>query len=426
MYEVKESQREKVILVTVSLHADKLKGWDAEASGLELRELALSSGVNVIDEVLCRRDEFTPNYLIGKGKAEEIHDLIHAHDEDVGAVLFSKNLSSTQQNNLEDILGVKTIDRTQLILDVFAMRAHSNEGKLQVELAQLEYLIPRLSGKGIMLSRLGGGIGTRGPGEQKLEVDRRRIRKRVLKVKKELEGVSLRRSRLRRNRAEHSVATIALIGYTNAGKSTLLNTLTESNVSVSKKLFNTLDPTSRRYSLPNNQKVLFVDTVGFIHNLPHNLIEAFKATLEELQEAELLLHVLDVSDPKASEHLDAVYEVLKELKAESKPVVTVLNKIDLVDNDHLITRFRNNVTESIALSALNGEGLDRLVDAVTEKLSSLIETVELFMPHSSMSLVSSIYKEGNVIEREDTPEGIRLKAAVPARLKFKIQPFLTS
>lgn len=420
MYEVREAAREKAISVTVASHSDKLRGWDAEDVAAELKELALSSGVEVIDEVLARRDELTPNYLIGKGKAEEIHQLIHAHNEDIDAVLFSKDLSSTQQRNLEDILGIKTIDRTQLILDVFAQRAHSNEGKLQVELAQLEYLLPRLAGKGILLSRLGGGIGTRGPGEQKLEVDRRRIRKRINKVKKDLEGVRLRRGQLRKKRTEHSIAAIAVIGYTNAGKSTLLNNLTHSDIMVSNRLFSTLDPTSRRYILPNNQKVLFVDTVGFIHNLPHNLIEAFKATLEEVQEADLLLHILDISNPKANEQLDAVYGVLKELGAETKLLVTALNKIDLIDNKHIIERFRKNIPDSVVISALKATGFKGLINLLSKRLTSLIKTVDLFIPHSRMALLSTIYEEGEVLERKDTPQGIHIKAAIPAQLKFKI------
>lgn len=421
IYEVRESLKEKAISVTIASRQDKLKGWDAEDAAAELKELALSSGVNVIDEVLCRGDEPTPNYLIGKGKAEEIHQLIHTYDEDIDVVIFGKDLSSTQQRNLEDILGIKTIDRTQLILDVFAQRAHSNEGKLQVELAQLEYLLPRLTGKGILLSRLGGGIGTRGPGEQKLEIDRRRLRKRIGRIKKDLEGVRLRRNQLRKNRIEHSIATVAVIGYTNAGKSTLLNSLTHSNVMVSNKLFSTLDPTSRRYILPDNQKVLFVDTVGFIHNLPHNLIEAFKASLEEVQEADLLLHVLDISSQKANEQHDAVYEVLKELGAETKPLVTALNKIDLIDNKYIIERFRKNIADSAAISALKTTGFEGLINLISKRLTPLIETVDLFIPHNRMALLSTIYEEGKVIERKDTPQGIHIKAIIPTRLRLRLK-----
>ena len=420
MYEVKEHSKEKAILVTVALHKDKLKGWDAEDSAKELRELALSSGVNVMDEVLCRRDEFTPNYLIGKGKAQEIQGLVHANGKNIDAVIFSENLSSTQQRNLEEILGIKTIDRTQLILDVFAKRAHTNEGKLQVELAQLEYLLPRLSGLGVKLSRLGGGIGTRGPGEKMLETDRRGVRRRIKYVKADLSSLSQRRGKLRKKRLEHSVATVALVGYTNAGKSTFLNSLTKSQVLTDNKLFSTLDPTSRRHTLANNQKVLFVDTVGFIHNLPHNLVEAFKATLEEVQEADLLLHVLDISSPKANEHFDAVYEVLKELKAYEKPTVTALNKVDIIENSYVIDRFRNNIPDSVAISALKETGFTGLLELISRRLPVLAETIETFIPHSKMALLSAIYEEGRVLEREDTPKGIRIKAIIPTRLKPKL------
>ena len=421
MYEVKEHLKEKVILVTIARYKDEQKGWDAEDTRDELYALALSSGVQVIDGIICNRDEFTPNLLVGKGKAEEIHDLIHAHDENVDAVLFSENLSSTQQRNLEDVLGVKTIDRTQLILDVFAKRARTNEGKLQVEYAQLEYLLPRLVGKGIMLSRLGGGIGTIGPGEQKLEVDRRRIKARITKLKKDIEEVRHRRARLRKNRLEHSVATVAVIGYTNAGKSTLLNNLTDSHILADNKLFATLDPTARRFILPNKQKILLVDTVGFIHNLPHNLVEAFKATLEEVREADLLLHVMDISSPKADEQREAVNEVLKELDADKKPMITALNKIDILDNKYMIRRFQNEIPDSVAVSALNSTGFKMLIDAIAAELTSLVETVDVLISHNKMALLNEIYKEGKVLERRDTAKGIHIKAIIPLRLKFKFK-----
>jgi GTP-binding protein HflX len=420
MYEIRQQEKEKAILVTVALREDKLKGWDAEDSAKELKELALSSSLSIVDEIVCKRDELMPNYLIGKGKAEEIHQVIHENDRKPNVVVFSENLSSTQLRNLEQILGVKTIDRTQLILDVFAKRAHTNEGKLQVELAQLEYLLPRLSGLGVKLSRLGGGIGTRGPGEKMLETDRRGIRRRIKYVKADLESLSQRRGKLRINRHEHSIATIALVGYTNAGKSTFLNSLTGSDVLSDNKLFSTLDPTSRKYILPNNQKVLFVDTVGFIHNLPHNLIEAFKATLEEVKEADLLLHILDISSQKAKEQFDSVYEVLKELGVERKPVVTALNKIDKIDNKHIIERFRNKIDDSIAISALNSIGFEALIQLLGSRLPVLTETIELFIPHTKMAMLSSIYKEGKVLERKDTSKGIFIKASVPSGMKQKL------
>lgn len=417
MYEVKESTKEKIILVTIIIRNKDFNNWQPEDIAAEFKELALSMNVLVVNEVLVKIDEINPACFIGKGKAEEIHQLIHSHNEDVDSVFFSESLSSTHQRNLEEILGVKTIDRTQLILDIFAKRARSNDGKLQVELAQLEYLMPRLSGKGIILSRLGGGIGTRGPGEQKLEVDRRRIRKRIEKIKDELKKTKERRAQLRRNRQEHSVAIVALVGYTNSGKSTLLNNLTDSEVTADNRLFCTLDPTSRQYVLSNNQKVLFVDTVGFIHNLPHNLIEAFKATLEEVQQADLLIHVLDISSPLAKEQCDAVYEVLKELECEDKPIITAMNKNDLIENKYLITRFKNIGTNSVVISALKRRGFALLDKALCRELDKLVEIVDLFIPYSKMSLVSELYKEGKVLKREDTAEGIKIKAQIPLNLK---------
>jgi GTP-binding protein HflX len=247
-------------------------------------------------------------------------------------------------------------------------------------------------------------------------VDRRRIRKRIIKIKKEIEGVRQRRERIRKERIAHSVATVAIIGYTNAGKSTLLNNLTQSNVMVDNKLFSTLDLTSRQYILPNNQKILFVDTVGFIHKLPHNLIEAFKATMEEVQKADLLLHVLDISSPKVYEQLNAVYEVLKELKSEEKFIVTALNKIDLVD-EFTIQRLRTKITDSIPISALQKRGFDGLVDLINKRLSSLVKTIDIFIPHSKMGLLSRLYEEGKVIERKDTSKGVRIKTIVPAKLE---------
>jgi len=421
VYEVKEYQREKVILVTISLHEDVVKGWSAEDSYLEFKELAKSSGVDAIDEVLVKRDMPTPNYFIGKGKVSEIDQLIHAHGKDVKAVIFSEELSSTQQRNLEKEFKIKIIDRTQLILDVFSQRAHTNEGKLQVELAQLEYLLPRLSGLGIKLSRLGGGIGTRGPGEKMLETDRRGVRRRIKYIKSDLESLSQRRNKMRQNRTEHSVATVAVIGYTNAGKSTLLNKITGSKVEADNRLFSTLDLTSRRFTLPNNQRILFTDTVGFIHKLPHDLVEAFKATLEEVKQADLLLHVLDISSPKANEHLDSVYEVLKELDAESRPVVTALNKADRIDNNFTIERFLNQIRDSVAISALKGTGINNLVDLIGDRIGSDLETIESFISHKDMSLLSKIYKEGKILDRKDTPDGIHIKAAIPTHLKHKLK-----
>jgi GTP-binding protein HflX len=271
--------------------------------------------------------------------------------------------------NLEEATHARVIDRTQLILDIFARRANSNEGKVQVELAQLLYRLPRLTGKGTEMSRLGGGIGTVGPGEQKLEVDRRRIRTRIFKLEEDLEGLKQRRSMMRKKRERFSLPTVALVGYTNSGKSTLLNALTGSGVVVQDKLFSTLDPTVRQFIMPDMRKVLFIDTVGFLAELPHHLIEAFKATLEEVVEADLILHLVDASHPKAKEQAGAVYSVLKEIGAEGKPVLTALNKIDKTD-EAVIAGLKKFFPDSIAISALKCEGFDALLDAVQQKLRS--------------------------------------------------------
>jgi GTPase len=420
IHEIKQKLIDKVILVSISLYEDRRKGWAPEDSQAEFIELVLSSGVKILDHIVAKIDEPTANFLLGKGKIAEIHDIVHSHGKDVDAVIFSENLSSTQQRNLQEFLGVKTIDRTQLILDIFSQRAHTNEGKLQVELAQLEYILPRLAGIGIKLSRLGGGIGTRGPGEKMLETDRRGVMRRIKYVKSELADLSRRRSGLRQNRMEHSVATIAVIGYTNAGKSTLLNKLTGADVLSDNRLFSTLDLTSRRMILPNNQKILIVDTVGFIHKLPHNLIEAFKATLEEVKEADLLLHVLDISSPKAKEHLDAVYEVLKEIDSYQKPIVTALNKIDLVENNFAIERFRRDIADSVTISAKEGTSIKALVDIIKRRIPVLVEKVDMLIPHNKMAILNCIYEQGQVLERKDTSEGIRVKAIIPIYLKSKL------
>src|SRR3989338_6790726 len=292
---------ERAVSVTVDL-GDK-GDWSAMERSSELSELIASAGEKVVKEEIVKRHQPSPAYFIGSGKAEEIRKTCADHN--INVVIFNNYLTGTQQKNLEEIIRHKTIDRTQLILDIFARHAHSNEGKIQVELAQLMYLLPRLIGKGIYLSRLGGGIGTRGPGEQKLEVDRRRIRARITRLKGELEGLRKRRAMMRKKRERFSILTAAIIGYTNVGKSTLLNVLTDSSIVVQDKLFSTLDPTVRRFVLPNKQKMLFVDTVGFLDRLSHSLVEAFKATLEEVVEADILVHLVDISHAKAKEQSDA-------------------------------------------------------------------------------------------------------------------------
>ncbi|MCM8779030.1 MAG: GTPase HflX [Candidatus Omnitrophica bacterium] len=405
---------ERAILVITHLKPER-KVWDIAEDSQELEELTLSSGGEVLEKIPVEIKRPNPAYFIGRGKAEEIAAI--AQEKKAEVVIFNDNLSSTQQRNLEEIIHIKTIDRAQLILDIFAHHARSREGKIQVELAQLEYLLPRLVGKGIMLSRLGGGIGTRGPGEQKLEVDRRKIRKRILKLKRDLELIKSRRDTLRKKRKEWDIPVVAIIGYTNAGKTTLLNTLTSSEELVRDSLFTTLDAVSRRYLLPDKQGILLVDTVGFIHRLPHTLIEAFKSTLEEVKEADLLLHVLDISDPLAYKKKEAVYEVLAELEAVNKPIITALNKIDRIEDKESLERQIMRYENAVAISALYGWGREELMDKIAEVFKSRMVELEIFIPLKEAKLISLIYQEGRVLKEEYLDNGVYLRVKVPSRLR---------
>jgi len=411
---------EKVLLVTVGLNYQK-QNLNPKDQARELKELALSAGAQVVDEVLCFRDRPTPNLFIGKGKVEEIANV--CSEQKINTVIFDKDLTGTQQRNIEEVINTKTIDRTQLILDIFARHAKTAEGKMQVELAQLEYLLPRLTGKGVILSRLGGGIGTRGPGEQKLEVDRRIIRDRIVNLKKDLNIIINRRKTTRKQRRESSVPTVSLIGYTSAGKSTLLNSLTGSKQRISKYLFTTLDPLSRSITLSNNQKVVLTDTVGFISDLPAHLIEAFKATLEEVVESDLLIHVLDISDLRCYEYNRAVHDVLKQLNIDNKPVITVLNKIDLLDDIGWIERCKRDFTDSIEISALNNKNLDLLLKFVEQKFEKMFVPVLLNIPLKRMDLVDLIYREGRVKSINYTSDSVEIHAILPSVTADKLTSY---
>ncbi|MFA4991244.1 MAG: GTPase HflX [Candidatus Omnitrophota bacterium] len=405
---------EKAILVTVDLK--EKGGWGLEDRARELRELAFSGGASIEGELLCRREKPTPDLFVGKGKFEELVLLCRAKGADV--VIFNNDLTPIQLRNLEKGLGgMKVIDRTQLILDIFAQRAKSVEGKLQVELARLEYALPRLTGRGVQLSRLGGGIGTRGPGEKILEYDRRRIRDRVARLKIKLKDVERRREALRKRRGDALLTTVAIIGYTNAGKTTLLNRLTNSNKLTADKLFSTLDPVARTYVMPNKQKVLFLDTVGFLYDLPHNLVEAFKSTLEEVSMADILLHVLDASNKQVRQQEKAVREVLAELNAKNKIIVNVLNKTDLASEASSIKRLSGDFKDAVAVSALKGEGMENLIEELSCLLSGLITEVKIEIPRDRMDKLSLIYENGKVRYREDRAGSIYVEATVPVRLK---------
>ncbi len=420
MWETGKDKKEKSLLVTVDIQGQDT--WSAEDSSKELGELALSSGLGIVRQLICRRVKPTPAYFIGKGKAEELTRLAEGLDAD--AIIFNEDLSSTQQRNLEDIINLKVIDRTQLILDIFAQRAKSMEGKVQVELAQLEYLLPRLSGKGIILSRLGGGIGTRGPGEKKLEVDRRRVRERISRLKKDLQSLRQRRQSLRKYRGRSAFASVAIIGYTNAGKSTLINRLTGAQQIVRGSLFSTLDSVARRFTLPNKQKVLFSDTVGFLHRLPHHLIEAFRATLEEVKEADILLHILDISSSLVYEQNEAVHQLLRKLEADKKPVIYVLNKLDLLKDEFRLRRYLKDFQNSVAVSALEGINIGQLLEELEFRLADLMTEIEVVIPQNQMYLLNLIYNEGEVLRKEYKEDKVYLQARVPQNIKAKLANLL--
>ncbi len=355
------------VAVLVGLKRPQQSRWDAEDSLDELAQLAISAGATPAFRVIQERFLPNPRTLIGPGKAEEVRAIC---EEGVDLVIFDDDLTGSQQRNLEATLGRKVVDRTGLILDIFAQRARSREGKLQVELAQLKYLLPRLTGRGGELSRLGGGIGTRGPGETQLEVDRRRIRRRIVKIEEELEKVRRHRALLRRHRQKRALPTAAVVGYTNAGKSSLLNALTDAALPVADKFFATLDPTLRKVSVPRGRDILLSDTVGFIRKLPHQLVEAFKATLEEVRASDFLLHVIDISHPDWQNQSQAVMAVLGELGAAAKPLINVYNKVDKLPHPEAVA-FLARRPRSVVVSARTGTGLDDLKHAMAETLKTV-------------------------------------------------------
>ncbi|MCI0484270.1 MAG: GTPase HflX [candidate division NC10 bacterium] len=355
------------VAVLVGLRRPHQSRWEAEDSLEELAQLAISAGAEPAFRVLQERSLPNPRTLIGPGKAEEVRAIC---EEGVDLVIFDDDLTGSQQRNLEGVLGRKVIDRTGLILDIFAQRARSKEGKLQVELAQLKYVLPRLTGHGVELSQLGGGIGTRGPGETQLEVDRRRIRRRIVKIEEELEKVRRHRALLRRGRQKQALLTAALVGYTNAGKSSLLNALADAALPVADKLFVTLDPTVRKVIVPGGRVILLSDTVGFIRKLPHQLVAAFKATLEEVRASDLLLHVIDISHPDWQNQAQAVTAVLEELGAGAKPLINVYNKIDKLPSPEGVA-FLARKPGSVVTSARTGTGLVDLKRTIAETLKAV-------------------------------------------------------
>lgn len=394
--EVFDEEPEKAILV--GINSDE--GYDTVA---ELRELALTAGAEIAAEVRLSKRPIDNATYVGSGKAEELSLL--GSEKNADLFIFDDELSAVQQRNLEEILGAAVIDRTTLILDIFASRAQSREGKLQVELAQLKYRLPRLLGQGQILSRLGGGIGTRGPGEKKLEIDRRRIRRRIYELEEELRGIEKQRDLRSDSRRSGRTPLVALVGYTNAGKSTLLNALTDAGVLAEDKLFATLDPVVRRLTLPGGAEIILSDTVGFINKLPHDLINAFRSTLEEVSRADVILHVIDGSSGHYEIEMRVVEEVLGELHASDTPRIEVFNKCDLLDG---FPESRGH--ERVFISAKTGEGLPFLMSAVEGLINSRKVVVDVVIPYSKYEAASFIHKVGAVIEEEHLPDGTRIKA----------------
>lgn len=385
--------------------------WTVDDSLEELKQLADTAGATVIKKFIQKRPKPDPAFFIGRGKVQEL--ALYAQQENIDLCIFDDELSPAQQRNIESVMGIRILDRTALILDIFAQRARTNEGKLQVELAQLQYTLPRIMGKGLMLSRLGGGIGTRGPGETKLEVDRRRIRERIAFIKDQIEKVKAVRSLHRSKRKKNNVFEVSLVGYTNAGKSTLLNTLTNSDIYAKDQLFATLDPTTRQLTLPNKQEIIITDTVGFIQRLPHQLIAAFRSTLEVVTEADLLVHVIDVSHELYKEQAAAVHEVLKEIGAETKPVITVYNKIDKLPPDSKLADRLALEEDAVCISAAKKLNLETLQQMIETHLKSKAVEVTLCIPYAETAKAAQLHETANVLEQEYTENGAVMKVILP-------------
>ncbi len=408
-----EEAKERLILVGVS----EQDGDDTEDSMEELKELVATAGASVAGMVIQKRETMHPGTYVGKGKVEEIRELLI--ETQATGIVCDDELSPAQLRNLTDLLDVKVMDRTLIILDIFAMRASTNEGKIQVELAQLRYRATRLTGMGRSMSRLGGGIGTRGPGEKKLEVDRRLIGSRISQLKRELEEVRKHREINRGQRTKSKIPIAAIVGYTNAGKSTLLNTLTDADVLEEDMLFATLDPTTRQLELPGKQQILLTDTVGFIRKLPHHLIEAFKSTLEEAKYADYIIHVVDASNPQADKQMHIVYETLRSLGVEDKKILTLFNKQDARTDDEPLHDFLADKT--INISAKYGIGLDAVKEALADFLRADKILVERVIPYQDAGILQAVRKMGELLEEEYQPEGIFIKAYVPMELYGKIK-----
>lgn len=409
-YETKEIV-EKVVLLGVDL------GDDTKESMKELAELVDTAGATVLDSIIQSRERMHPGTYIGKGKIEEVKDRVI----ELGAtgVVCDDELTPAQLRNLEDLLDTKVMDRTMVILDIFAKRATTSEGKIQVELAQLKFSSARLVGIRSSLSRLGGGIGTRGPGEKKLEMDRRLIHERISQLKAELKKVENHRDLIRKSRDENLAFNVAIVGYTNAGKSTLLNKLTDANILAEDKLFATLDPTTRKLKLGSGQEILVTDTVGFIRKLPHHLIEAFKSTLEEAKYANLLIHMVDASNEEASSQMLVVYDTLKSLDVVDKDIITVFNKTDLMEENMELPR-DFHADKVLKMSAKTGEGIEDLKKTIEDILQNQRVYLEHVFPYKDAGKIAIVRKFGEILSEEYIDEGISIKAYIPAEIFGKV------
>ena len=412
MIELNDIQ-ERVILVGVSTHDND----DTHKSLDELSELVATAGAVTVGRVVQNLDQIHPGTYVGKGKLEEIKELIW--ETQATGVICDDELSPIQLGNMEDALEIKVMDRTLIILDIFAGRASTNEGKIQVELAQLKYRQSRLTGLGKSLSRLGGGIGTRGPGEKKLEMDRRLIKDRIAQLNRELKDVKRHREVTREQRSRNKVPVVAIVGYTNAGKSTLLNYLTGAGVLEEDQLFATLDPTTRNLKLPSKQEVLITDTVGFIRKLPHHLIEAFRSTLEEAKYADIILHVVDASNPQMDEQMYIVYETLSNLEVKDKPIITAFNKQDKVEGEQILRDFKAD--HVLKMSAKSGAGVDVLLNTIEEVLRSQKVLIEKVYPYAEAGKIQMIRKYGELLEESYQEDGIFARGYVPVEIFEKVK-----
>ncbi len=419
----KASSRPQEKAILVGLEHGKTTRWDVEESLEELRQLAATAGAVIVDTCIQRLERPTAPYYIGKGKAEEVAR--QCEEKEVTSVIFDDELSPAQGRNLELVTSRKVLDRTQLILDIFAQRARTREGRLQIELAQLQYLLPRLTRMWTHLSRQTGGIGTRGPGETQLEVDRRRVQERIAKLEKDLSAVRKNRSIQREGRLRRNWPVAAVVGYTNAGKSSLLNRLTGSEVIAEDKLFATLDPTTRQMILPNRQKVLLTDTVGFIRKLPHTVVESFKATLEEVQLADLLIHIVDISHPQYHDQMVVVDATIKELGASGKQTVLVFNKMDCVHDRELVQSQLQRYPGSVAISARTGEGINAFFEQLELDLRAWRLKGEYRIPLTESALFAEIHRVGHVLSLHYEGDLAHVTAHIPPRLQHRMAPFET-